>query len=156
MPTWHTKKKEAAQRSELFGDSAERNPLPAEDTGSDYRQGGPLREETHGYAESPRPTWARKRTMDGGGGTGPRGSVDRQADSTSSSTFVQKRMVHRAIQQHQSTTASAERSLAVAENCLDIGVTTLEEVARQGEQLDRAERGLDMVRIMMRIDYDAY
>lgn len=64
---------------------------------------------------------------------------------SSASTFVQKRMVHRAVQQHQGTTASAERSLAVAENCLDIGVTTLEEVSRQGEGLDKTERGLDMV-----------
>ena len=54
-------------------------------------------------------------------------------------------MVHRAIQQHQGATASAERSLALAENCLDMGVTTLEEVARQGEGLDKADRGLDML-----------
>ena len=56
-----------------------------------------------------------------------------------------RRMVHRAIQQHQGTTASAERSLALAEDCLDMGVATLEEVARQGEGLDKADRGLDMV-----------
>ena len=79
---------------------------------------------------------------------GNRNSVDSNTSKTSSSsTFVQKRMVHRAIQQHQGTTASAERSLAVAENCLDIGVTTLEEVSRQGEGLDKTERGLDMVRV---------
>ncbi len=77
-----------------------------------------------------------------------RNSVDSNSSNpSSSSTFVQKRMVHRAVQQHQGTTASAERSLAVAENCLDIGVTTLEEVSRQGEGLDKTERGLDMVRV---------
>ena len=83
-----------------------------------------------------------------GGSVDNRNSVDSQTQNAScSATFVQKRMVHRAIQQHQGTTASAERSLAVAESCLDIGVTTLEEVARQGESLDKTERGLDMVRV---------
>lgn len=58
---------------------------------------------------------------------------------------AQRRMVQRGIQQHKSTTASAERSLQIAETCLDIGGATLEEVARQGESLDKTERGLDLV-----------
>jgi hypothetical protein len=100
---------------------------------------------TQGVAAGVRPQGYFEGPVASPGGT--RTSVDSNASNTcSSSTFVQKRMVHRAVEQHQGTTASAERSLAVAENCLDIGVTTLEEVARQGEGLDKTERGLDMVR----------
>ncbi len=66
-----------------------------------------------------------------------------------SEVIAQRRMVQRALQQHKSTTSSAERSLQIAETCLEIGSVTLEEVSRQGESLDKTERGLDMVRITL-------
>ena len=144
MPTWGHVKKEREARAELFdvGNSPVRGGRGAT-TGLDAgAAGGPsvasgLR--PRGYFES------------GTDAASPSPSSHRDSvDSTSSNTpisatFVQKRMVHRAIQQHQGAAASAERSLALAENCLDMGVTTLEEVARQGEGLDKADRGLDMV-----------
>jgi len=144
-PTWGHVKKEREARAELFdvGNSSPVRGGRGATTGLDAgAAGGPpvasgLR--PRGYFES------------GTDAASPSPSSHRDSvDSTSSNTpisatFVQKRMVHRAIQQHQGATASAERSLALAENCLDMGVTTLEEVARQGEGLDKADRGLDML-----------
>lgn len=138
MPTWHLAKKEQAARAELLagGVDDDRPSQGLTPPSSFPSAGGPA------VASGVRPRGYFTTNMESTG----RDSVDSAASNGStSSTFVQKRMVHRAIQQHQGTTASAERSLAVAENCLDIGVTTLEEVARQGESLDKTERGLDML-----------
>jgi hypothetical protein len=145
MSSWKEKKREAAQRRELF-DSC--TPDSAAN-GVERQQNGVL----------PQPSWSTRRYTSEGSLDGKptvcssswsrvqsRAGTSRSSpEGLASNAFVQKRMVHRAIQQHHSTTASAERSLQVAESCLDIGVTTLEEVARQGEQLDKAERDLDMV-----------
>lgn len=68
-----------------------------------------------------------------------------ERSSMDSEVIAQRRMVQRALQQHKSTTSSAERSLQIAETCLEIGSVTLEEVSRQGESLDKTERGLDMM-----------
>jgi len=69
-----------------------------------------------------------------------------EIESTSPEVVAQRRMVHRAMQEHKATTASAERSLALAESCMEIGSATLEEVSRQGEALDGVDRGLYIVR----------
>lgn len=45
----------------------------------------------------------------------------------------------------QRSVASSERTIQLMQQSEDIGIDTANELARQGEQLDRAERGLDQI-----------
>ena len=74
-------------------------------------------------------------------------TTDGEMEYANPEIVAQRRMVHRAMQEHKTTTASAERSLALAESCVEIGSVTLEEVSRQGEALDGVDRGLYIVRM---------
>lgn len=123
-PTWQKKKRQTAQRDELFSTSTHTAASFSSSRSPD--QGAAVEFSSWNTGNYGR-----------GGATGER-TVDPEV-------VAQRRMVQRALQQHKSTTASAERSLQIAETCLDIGSATLEEVARQGESLDKAERGLELV-----------
>ena len=117
-PTWQRRRQETEQRDALF---STRHSIASSSSGQRLEKNS-----------SP---WRQDGTPRTPGGTP---SIDPEI-------VAQRRMVQRAVQQHKSTTAAAERSLQIAETCLDIGSVTLEEVARQGESLDKTERGMDLV-----------
>jgi len=68
-------------------------------------------------------------------------SEEHDGKVTDPAVVAQRRMVQRGLRDHRETTQSAMRALQIAEQTADIGQATLGEVQRQGQGLDKIDRG---------------